>query len=77
LYYERIDNFDDYRFFNSYEMPGFYEKKISDRVNDINGQTPILIRKRLVIGFGVEDVPGKFDKNSFILFLSATKRRRM
>ena len=74
--YGHIENFEDYLFFDRMELPPFVMKKSSDETFPVGMSTPILIKRGFLLGLTIEEQNGKFDKNNFIISLSANRRYR-
>ncbi len=74
--YGRIDDFDEYMFFNR-EAPEVFirSNRSTDKFFNVDSASPIFIRDGYLVVFSVESVDGKIDRNQFILSISAVKRQ--
>lgn len=74
--YGRIEQFEDYLFFEKTKGLAFVDEQDTDTVFLIDNSTPILIRKQLLIGLVVGENAGIFDKDNFILAITVTRRHK-
>jgi hypothetical protein len=74
--YKRAEYFEDYIFFPTEKPLDLHKDKKKYETLPINTQYPILIRNDFMVGIAIDSVDGKFDKQNYAIFLSATKRHR-
>ncbi|MFA5157413.1 MAG: hypothetical protein WC532_08560 [Candidatus Omnitrophota bacterium] len=67
-------DFDEYLFFDKMRELPFVENKNRDEVFNIGAITPILIRKEYIVGLIVDEQNARFDKDNFIVAITATRR---
>lgn len=72
--YGKIEDFDEYLYFGTFDTLPFLEGKIADVNFPADSATPLLIRHDYMLNFSVESTSGKFDKDNFILGVGANRR---
>jgi len=72
--YGKKENFEEYLFSEKAMFLSFMALKEKDEIFDIGQLTPILIKKGFLIGLIIDGIDGKFDKDNFILAITATRR---
>ncbi len=70
--YGRIDDFEDYRFYETDEKIQFVEKRIPYEVFRVDQGAPLIIKRQFLLELVVESIDGKFDENNFALSVRAT-----
>jgi len=76
--YGKMDSgkFDNYLFIQELENLDFMQHKSADRSFGIGVGSPIVIRNEFLVGLIVEKSADKFDKDNFIIAVTATHRNR-
>jgi len=72
--YGRANHFDEYAFFDETAELDFVRTQDPDQAFDISSIAPMRIKKDFLIGLVVDETGGKFDRNNFLLAVTATKR---
>lgn len=72
--YGSVETFDDYFFFNSYDSIEPIEKGETDAVFRVSVATPLLIVNDYMIDLQVDRYENHFDKDNFVIAVSATKQ---
>lgn len=74
--YGRIDEFEDYIFLEVIDPRYMLDTAKTDEVFPVGNTSPLLIRKKSLMQIVVERNGDKFDKNNFVLALTATKKHK-
>lgn len=72
--YGPIDEFVSYEFYESESVLEFAARRGPDEVHPVNNGTPIYIRRSHLLSLSVDDVEGRYDKNNFMIRISALKK---
>lgn len=72
--YGKESDFDEYLFFDKMQELAFVKNQTKDEIFNVGAITPILIRKEYIVGLIVDEQAGKFDKDNFIVAITATRR---
>ena len=72
--YARIQDLKDYQVINIQDSLSFVKDKSHDSSFGVNQAIPLYIKNDYLLSFSVTAVDGKFDKDNFILAVSATRR---
>lgn len=74
--YGRVDDFDEYVFFERMDPKVFLESnKSSDKFFNVDSASPIFIRDGRLLVFAVEFVDGEIGPDRFVVSISAVERR--
>lgn len=74
--YGPIGQFDDYAVLRAESELEIFKQKNRDVEMNVDFSTPLKIKDNYVIGFVVEDVGGRFDRENFSFGLSAMRKHR-
>lgn len=74
--YGKEEDFEDYLFFEPVDVLAILNEQVADVSFSVNSGTPLLIRNNFILYLTVEPVDGNFDKDNFILAVTANKRYR-
>ena len=72
--YGKIDQFEDYLFWDTLEFQGIIDERQTNGIFGINGGFPIIISKDSLLSLIVEENNGKFDRDNFVMSLTASRR---
>lgn len=72
--YAKEEDLDEYLLFKKTEELNFVKNKNTDEIFSVSALTPLVIKKDFLVGLMVDEQNGKFDKDNFIITLTATQR---
>lgn len=72
--YGRINHFDEYVFFDESQELDFVRNHDPDQAFNIGSIAPMRIKKGFLVGLLVDETGGKFDRDNFLIAVTATKR---
>lgn len=72
--YGKEEDFEDYLFFDAVDVFAILQEQKTDVSFLADFGTPVLIKENFLLYFMVESVEGKFDKDNFVLAVTANKR---
>ncbi len=72
--YGRIDDFENYRFYETSEKILFVDQRIPYEVFQLGQGAPLIMQRRFLLELVVESIDGKFDKDNFALSVRATSK---
>ncbi|MEI7998434.1 MAG: hypothetical protein WCH62_02890 [Candidatus Omnitrophota bacterium] len=74
--YGNLQDFTDYKIINVQDALSFVQDKSHDISFQADQAIPLFIKDDLLVSFSVSSVDGEFDKNNFLLIVSANRRNK-